>query len=105
LKDDTCAFESVALVTTALRLARHDLNKTSEEEAMRPIAWAIVAGASPLSASLTEPAAAKTNSSAIVPARQKFFGLEIVDPRSGAVHDARVITSWLTNPSFAATLM
>jgi hypothetical protein len=72
---------------------------------MRPIAWAIVAGASLLSASLTGPAAAKTNSSAVVPARQKFFGLEIVDPRSGAVHDDRVITSWLTNPSFAATLM
>jgi hypothetical protein len=71
---------------------------------MRPIAWAIVAGASLLSASLTEPAAAKANSSAVVVARQKIFGLENVDPRSGAVRDDRAIASWLTNVSFAASI-
>lgn len=71
---------------------------------MRPIAWAIIVGASMLSASLTEPAAAKANSAALVAARQKIFGLENVDPNSGAVRADRVIFSWITNASFAASI-
>jgi hypothetical protein len=72
---------------------------------MRPIVFAIVAGASLLSAPLTQPVVAKTNSSAaVVTARQKIFGLENVDPRSGAVREDRVIFSWLTNASFAAAV-
>jgi glyoxylase-like metal-dependent hydrolase (beta-lactamase superfamily II) len=71
---------------------------------MRRITLALaVAGL--MSASLAEPVTAKTQSSAaVVAARQKIFGLDNVDPRSGAVRDDRVIFSWLTNASFAAAV-
>jgi hypothetical protein len=50
---------------------------------MRPVAFAIIAVASLLSASLTQPLVAKTNSSAaVITARQKIFGLENVDPEA-----------------------
>jgi hypothetical protein len=72
---------------------------------MHRIAFAIIAGASLLSASLTEPAIAKTHSSAAVAAaRQKIFGPENVDAKSGAVRDDRVVFSWLTNATFAAAV-
>jgi hypothetical protein len=72
---------------------------------MHRIAFAIIAGASLLSASLTEPVIAKTHSSAAtVTARQKIFGLENVDAKSGAVRDDRVVFSWLTNATFAAAV-
>jgi hypothetical protein len=61
-------------------------------------------GAGLLSAWLTEPAAAKSNSSAVIAARQKIFGLQNVDPKSGSVPDDRVIVSWITNASFAAAI-
>ena len=41
---------------------------------------------------------------AIVAARQKIFGLENVDARSGRVREDKVIFSWITNASFAASV-
>ncbi len=41
---------------------------------------------------------------AAVAARQKFFGLENVDPRSGRVREDKVIVSWITNSSFAVSV-
>jgi len=41
---------------------------------------------------------------AVVEARQKFFGLENVDARSGRVREDKVIFSWFTNSSFAASV-
>jgi hypothetical protein len=71
---------------------------------MRGIVLAIAA-ASLLSASLTEPVFAKSHTSAaVIAARQKIFGLENVDSRSGAVRDDRVVFSWITNASFAAAV-
>jgi hypothetical protein len=71
---------------------------------MRRTALAIAA-ASLLSASLTEPVIAKTHSSsALIAARQKIFGPENIDARSGAVREDRVIFSWLTNATFAASV-
>jgi hypothetical protein len=71
---------------------------------MRRIVLAIAA-AGLLSASLTEPGLAKSHpSAAVTAARQKIFGLENVDPRSGDVREDRVIFSWLTNASFAAAV-
>lgn len=71
---------------------------------MRRMAIAMAA-AGLLSASLTEPVFAKTSSSAaIVAARQKIFGLDNVDPKSGAVRQDKVIVSWITNASFAVAV-
>jgi len=41
---------------------------------------------------------------ALVAARQKFFGIENVDARTGRVNDDKVILSWITNASFAASV-
>lgn len=41
---------------------------------------------------------------AVVAARQKIFGSANVDPRSGRVSEDRVIFSWITNASFAASI-
>jgi hypothetical protein len=41
---------------------------------------------------------------AMVAARQRFFGLDNVDPRSGAVRDDRVLLSWFGIASFAASV-
>ncbi|MBO0753500.1 MAG: MBL fold metallo-hydrolase, partial [Bradyrhizobiaceae bacterium] len=72
---------------------------------MRPTAWTIIAAASLLSLSLMEPAAAAaTNASTVAAARQKIFGVDNVDPASGAVRDDRVIISWITNASFAVSM-
>jgi hypothetical protein len=40
----------------------------------------------------------------LVAARQKFFGAENVDERTGRVRDDKVIFSWITNASFAASV-
>src|SRR5215813_12255955 len=41
---------------------------------------------------------------ATVAARQKIFGLTNVDPNSGKVRNDKVIFSWITNASFAASI-
>jgi hypothetical protein len=41
---------------------------------------------------------------AIIAARSKFFGAENVDQRSGAVRTDRVLVSWLTNATMAASI-
>ena len=41
---------------------------------------------------------------ATIAARQKIFGLENVDARSGQVRNDKVIISWITNASFAASV-
>ena len=72
---------------------------------MRAKAWAMAVGAGLLAASLTEPAAAGgAGSSEVIAARQKFFGIQNVDPKTGAVRDDQVIISWITNASFAAAI-
>jgi len=38
-----------------------------------------------------------------IAARQKFFGVENVDPRTGDVRRDRVIFSWITNAGYAAS--
>ena len=43
--------------------------------------------------------------SALVAARQKIFGVENVDAKSGKVREDKVIFSWITNASFAASVM
>jgi hypothetical protein len=71
---------------------------------MRALGFTIAAAGLLLS-SLTEPGIAKSHSSAAVTAaRQKIFGLENVDPKSGEVREDRVVFSWLTNASFAAAV-
>jgi len=70
---------------------------------MRRIALAIAAGL--LSASLTAPVFATPQSPpALIAARQKIFGLDNVDPTSGAVRQDKVIVSWITNASFAVAV-
>lgn len=48
-------------------------------------------------------AAADTAPSALIAARQKFFGIENVDARTGEMPRDRVLFSWLTNSTFAAS--
>src|SRR5689334_22990570 len=43
------------------------------------------------------------SSTATIAARQKFFGVENVDPRTGEVRRDRVIFSWITNAGYAAS--
>lgn len=49
-------------------------------------------------------AAADTATATLVRTRQKFFGIENVDPSTGEVRADRVIFSWIHNASFAAAL-
>ena len=42
-------------------------------------------------------------SEATIAARQRFFGAENVDPRTGEVRRDRVIFSWITNAGYAAS--
>jgi len=59
-----------------------------------------------LSFSLTAPATAvelKPLPAETVSARQKFFGLDNVNPRTGAVRDDRIILSWTGVSSFVAS--
>jgi len=69
---------------------------------MRRLIFAMAA-ASLLLSSLAEPGLAKNSqpSAALIAARQKVFGLENVDPKTGTVREDQVIVSWLTNASFA----
>jgi hypothetical protein len=48
--------------------------------------------------------AAHAGNTDLVAARQKFFGAENVNPNSGRVDDGKVILSWLSNSSFAASI-
>lgn len=71
---------------------------------MRALGFTIAAAGLLLS-SLAEPGFAKSHGSpAVTAARQKIFGLENVDPKSGQVREDRVIFSWLTNATFAAAV-
>jgi hypothetical protein len=71
---------------------------------MRALAFT-VAAAGLLLCSLSEPGLAKSQpSAATTAARQKIFGLENVDPKSGEVREDKVIFSWLTNATFAAAV-
>src|SRR5215469_9790602 len=65
-----------------------------------------MAAAGLLSALLTAPAIAHNphSNAARTAARQKIFGLQNVDSRTGAVRDDRVIFSWITNASFAVAV-
>jgi hypothetical protein len=55
--------------------------------------------------SLSEPGhAGPQGSAATIAARQKIFGLDNVDPKTGEVRDDRVIFSWITNASFAVAV-
>ena len=47
---------------------------------------------------------AKSAPAAVVAARQRFFGTDNVDAKSGRVDQDKVIFSWLTNASFAAAM-
>lgn len=42
---------------------------------------------------------------ALLKARQKFFGVDNVDVNTGAVKKDKVITSWITNASYAASIL
>src|SRR5215471_17740630 len=42
---------------------------------------------------------------ALVKARQKFFGIENVDAATGAVKKDKVIVSWLSNTSYAVSVL
>src|SRR5262245_45350704 len=52
----------------------------------------------------TSVALAQANS-ALVKARQKFFGVDNVDVNTGAVKKDKVITSWFTNTSYATSIL
>src|SRR5215469_13984712 len=54
--------------------------------------------------STTTLAANKKGDPATIAARQKIFGAENVDSRSGDVRKDKVIISWITNASFAASV-
>jgi hypothetical protein len=70
---------------------------------MRQMALAIV-GASLLLGSFAGPAVGKSRDAAFIAARQKFFGSENVNDKSGKVREDRVVFSWLTNATFAAAM-
>src|ERR1700761_4852933 len=71
---------------------------------MRGLGFTVVASGLML-CSLSEPGFAGSHpSAATTAARQKIFGLENVDPKSGEVRSDRVIFSWLTNATFAAAV-
>lgn len=64
-----------------------------------------IAAAGLLLCSFSEPGIANSHTSAATTAaRQKIFGLDNVDPKTGEVRDDRVIFSWLTNASFAVAV-
>jgi hypothetical protein len=70
---------------------------------MRHIALIIVAAAL-FSSSFACKAAGKSHDAALIAARQKIFGLENVNEKTGRVRDDRVVFSWLTNATFAAAM-
>jgi hypothetical protein len=70
---------------------------------MRQIALAVV-GVAFLSGSFAGSAAAKSPDATLIAARQKFFGSENVNDKTGKVSEDRVVFSWLTNATFAAAM-
>ncbi len=66
-----------------------------------PIALGIASWAAPAAAHRDDDDDA---SAATIAARQRFFGAENVDPRSGDVRRDRVIFSWATNASLAVSI-
>src|SRR3984885_3853463 len=70
---------------------------------MRYIALTIV-GAALLSSSLVGQALGKPHDAAMIAARQKIFGAANVNENNGKVRDDRVVFSWLTNATFAASV-
>lgn len=72
---------------------------------MRGLAFTIATVGLLLGSSTQPGIAAKPNdSAAMTAARQKIFGLDNVDPKTGQVRDDRVIFSWITNASFAVAV-
>ena len=61
-------------------------------------------GASLLSGLFIVPAFGKGPPEAMIAARQKVFGTEAVNQKTGMLRTDRVIFSWLTNASFAAAM-
>src|SRR3954453_20515724 len=57
-----------------------------------------------LLAGCIDQAVAKSIPSATVAARQRFFGSDNVDSRTGGADQNKVIFSWLTNPTFAVAM-
>lgn len=57
-----------------------------------------------VSGSLVEQAYARHASAATIAARQKFFGSQNVNPKTGEVDPQKVIISWITNASFAVAV-
>lgn len=47
----------------------------------------------------------RDRSAAVVAARQRYFGAESVDARTGEIRDDKVIFSWLTNASVAVSVL
>src|ERR1700733_12950406 len=70
---------------------------------MRYIALTIV-GAALLSSSLVGQALGKPHDAAMIAARQNIFGEAHVNENNGKVRDDRVVFSWLTNATFAASV-
>jgi hypothetical protein len=70
---------------------------------MRQIALAIV-GVAFLSGSFAGSAVAKSPDATLIAARQKIFGSENVNDKTGNVREDRVVFSWLTNATFAAAM-
>jgi len=73
---------------------------------MRHIALVIVGVALLSGSSFAGPAlgAGKSKDAALIAARQKFFGSENVNDKTGKVREDRVAFSWLTNATFAAAM-
>lgn len=72
----------------------------------RLAALALVLAGLPWSiASASDDAPVRDRSPAAIAARQKYFGAENVDPRSGQIRGDRVIFSWLTNASVAVSVL
>lgn len=70
---------------------------------MNPIP-ARAAAAAALLLTFAVPAAAQGVDASTIAARQKIFGIEHVDPVTGALPGSRVVFSWLSNSTFAASI-
>ena len=70
---------------------------------MRSLNLAALLAVSSLAIS-TAHAVGKSSSAAMIAARQKIFGLENVNATNGKVRDDKVVFSWLTNATFAASI-
>ena len=70
---------------------------------LRTAALAVFCIANPAVAGDDEGEGGRVDHAGVV-ARQKIFGIENVDARTGRVRDDKVIFSWITNASFAASV-